>query len=251
MIRALIVDDEALARERLRSFLEKEPQIEVIGECANGLEAVAAIQEHRPHLVFLDVQMPELDGFEVLDQLNPSQRPHVIFVTAHDRFACKAFEIHAIDYLLKPFSKLRFQTALTRAIDRIHQGQTGKPDPHISELLAEIRPAKPLDRIAVKSGGRVTLVRVDEIDYVEAASNYVELHIGRESHLLRETMAKIESRLPADKFLRISRSTIVQIDRVKELQPLFHGEYSVILRDGTKLTLSRTYRDKLPLLGIT
>jgi two-component system LytT family response regulator len=251
MIRALIVDDEALARERIRSMLEKETRVEVVGECTNGLEALAAIQEHRPQLVFLDVQMPELDGFEVLENLGPDQRPQVIFITAHDRFACKAFEVHAIDYLLKPFNKTRFQTALNRALERIQQGQTDKVDRQVSELLAEVRPEKPLDRLAVKSGGRVVLIRLEEIDYIEAASNYVELHVGRESHLLRETMNKIEGRLPPAKFLRISRSTIVQIDRIKELQPLFHGEYSVILRDGTKLTLSRSYRDKLPLLGLT
>jgi two-component system LytT family response regulator len=248
-IRVLIVDDEALARERLRSFVKKEPRAELIGECANGKEAVEAIRQHQPDLVFLDVQMPELDGFAVLDQLEPDERPHVIFVTAHDRFACKAFDVHAIDYLLKPFDAARFKTALTRALDRIQGREEG--DNRLSALLADVRPGPASDRIAVKSSGRVVLLKIDEIDYVEAASNYVEIHVGREAHLLRETMSKLETRLPADKFLRISRSTIVNIDRIKELQPLFHGEYSVILRDGTKLTLSRGYRDKLPLLGLT
>jgi two-component system LytT family response regulator len=176
----------------------------------------------------------------------------VVFVTAYDKFALKAFEVHAVDYLLKPFDRERFQTALQRAIRVIRQNQPAAIEEKLSAMLQDMRPpAKALDRIAVKTEGRVVLVNVDDLDWVEAADNYVSLHVGKESHLLRETMTALEAKLPAEKFLRISRSTIVNVGRIKELQPLFHGEYVVILRDGTKLTLSRSYRDKLERLGIS
>ena len=174
--------------------------------------------------------------------------PAVIFVTAYDRFALKAFEVHAVDYLLKPFDKERFITALNRAIDQVKRQQAGELSQRLTAFLADVRPEqkpKQLDRIAVKSSGRVVFVKVDEIDWVEAADNYVSLHVGSENHLHRETMASIEGQLPPEKFMRISRSTIVNMERIKELQPLFHGEYTVILRNGTKLTLSRSYREKL------
>ena len=250
-IRTLIVDDEPLARERIRALLQKEADIEIIGECADGCGAVAAISKDRPDLVFLDVQMPELDGFGVLEQLDSEARPAVVFVTAHDKFALRAFEVHALDYLLKPFDSGRFKKALSRARDRIQRQQTGELSHQISELLADLKTGvKHPERLAVKSGGKVLFLKIDEIDWVEAADNYVELHIGNESHLHRETMAALEGKLPADKFMRISRSTIVNIERIKELQPLFHGEYAVILRNGTRLTLSRSHRDKLDqLLG--
>jgi len=249
--RTLIVDDEPLARERLRQLLAGEADIELVGECADGREAVAAIRETSPDLVFLDVQMPELTGFEVLEQVHGGRLPVIVFVTAHDQFALKAFEVHALDYLLKPFDRDRFQTALRRALDHIRRNQTGELDQRLSALLQDLKPpARPLDRLAVKSSGRVVLVRVDDIDWVEAADNYVELHVGAESHLHRETMADLEQMLPPARFMRISRSAIVNVDRIKELQPLFHGEYAVILRNGTRLTLSRSYREKLDqLLG--
>jgi len=249
--RTLIVDDEPLARERLRQLLEPEAEIELVGECADGREAVAAIREKSPDLVFLDVQMPELTGFEVLEQVRGGRMPVIVFVTAHDQFALKAFEVHAVDYLLKPFDRDRFQTALRRALDHIQRDHAGELNQRLSALLNDLKPsARPLDRLAVKSGGRVVFVRVDDIDWVEAADNYVELHVGAESHLHRETMADLEQMLPPGKFMRISRSTIVNVDRIKELQPLFHGEYAVILRNGTRLTLSRSYREKLnQLLG--
>jgi two-component system LytT family response regulator len=249
--RTLIVDDEPLARERLRQLLEREPEVELIGECANGLEAVAAIREQAPELVFLDVQMPELDGFGVLARLDPARLPAVIFVTAYDQYALKAFEVHAVDYLLKPFDRGRFQKALRRALDQLQHQQTGDLTQRLSSLLGELKPApKHLDRLAVKSAGRVVVVKVTDIDWIEAADNYVSLHLGTESHLHRETMAALEGQLPPDKFLRISRSAIVNVDRIKELHPMFHGEYTVVLRNGTKLTLSRNYRDKLnQLLG--
>ena len=250
-IRALIVDDEPLARDRLRLFLAEEPGVEVIGECANGREAVAAIGKESPDLVFLDVQMPELDGFGVLAQLDAARRPAVIFVTAYDQFALRAFDVHAVDYLLKPYDRERFQTALRRALEQLKPAAAGDWNRQLSALLADLKAEpKALERIAVKSSGRVVLVRIADIDWIEAADNYVELHVGTETHLHRETMNAMEGQLPAEKFLRISRSTIVNLERVKELQPLFHGEYAVLLRGGARLTASRTYRDRLdPLLG--
>jgi len=249
-IRTLVIDDEPLARERLAKLLRAEAEIELLGEAANGREAVALIRKEKPDLIFLDVQMPELDGFGVLAELIDDERPSVVFVTAYDKFALKAFDVHAVDYLLKPFDKERFQTALRRALDHLARREPKQMHEQLSALINELRPAQQSDRIAVKGQGRVVFLKTNDIDWVEAADNYVSLHVGKESHLLRETMSSIETRLPKE-FLRISRSTIVNTDRIKELQPLFHGEYSVILRDGTKLTLSRSHRDKLQQLGIT
>jgi two-component system LytT family response regulator len=250
-IRTLIVDDELLARERLRQLLGSEAEIEVIGECAEGNEAVATIQKELPDLIFLDVQMPELDGFGVLQQITVEPAPVVVFVTAHDKFALRAFEVHAVDYLLKPFDRERFKKALGRALERVKHREGTGANTGQAALLAELKPpAKPLERLPVKTGGRVIFVKVPEIDYIEAAHNYVELHVEKQSHLLRETLNSIEARLPADKFVRISRSVIVNIERVKELQPLFYGEYAVTLQNGTRLTLSRRYRDKLQQLGL-
>jgi two-component system LytT family response regulator len=244
--RTIIADDEPLARERLRKLLTAEPQIDLIAECSNGREAVEAIRKDSPDLVFLDVQMPELDGFGVLQELDKSKRPAVIFVTAHDKFALKAFEVHAIDYLLKPFDRERFRTALHRALDHIQKHNTRELNDRLSALIADVRQEpKYTERLAIKSSGKVVFLKTSEIDWVEAADNYVNLHAGSESYLHRETMSALEEILDPNRFLRISRSTIVNIDGVKELQPLFHGEYSVILKNGTRLTLSRGYRDKI------
>ncbi|HMC26210.1 MAG TPA: LytTR family DNA-binding domain-containing protein [Verrucomicrobiae bacterium] len=247
-IRAIIVDDEPLARERIRTLLDEESDIELIGECDNGATAVETITEKQPDLLFLDVQMPELDGFGVLEQIKDRPLPAVIFVTAHDTFALQAFEVHAVDYLLKPFDRERFKKALDRALQTIKRRQTDELSHRLSALLAEVKPEARIDRLAIKSAGRVIFLRLDEIDWIEAADNYVNLHVGNESHLHRETMTAMEERLKGGKFMRISRSTIVNVDRIKELQPLFHGEYSVILRNGTRLTLSRGYREKLDAL---
>ncbi|MBI4325305.1 MAG: response regulator transcription factor [Chloroflexi bacterium] len=245
-IRTLIVDDEPLARERLRKLLEAEPEIEIVGECADGREAVDRIEAQSPELVFLDVQMPELDGFGVLEALGSERMPAVIFVTAHDKFALRAFDVHAIDYLLKPFDRERFKTALQRALNRLQGQPAGELNQRLLGLLADLKThAKPADRLVVKSEGRVLFVRTDDIDWIEAADNYVNLHVGTESHLLRETMSALETKLAPSKFLRISRSTIVNVERIKELQPMFHGEYVVILRNGARLTLSRSHREKL------
>lgn len=250
-VRTLIVDDELLARERLRQLLQTEPEIELVGECADGNEAITALREKKPELVFLDIQMPELDGFGVLEAISGELSPVIVFVTAYDKFALRAFEVHAVDYLLKPFDRGRFQTALKRALERVKHRDSEALQQKQSALLTELKPpSKPAERLAVKSGGRVVFVKISDIDWIEAAHNYVELHVGKESHLLRETLNAIEARLSPEKFARISRSTIVNIERVKELQPLFHGEYSVTLQNGTRVTLSRRYRDKLQQLGV-
>lgn len=251
-IRTLVVDDEELARDRLKSLLAREPRIEVIAEAGDGKGAVAAIEKLKPDLVFLDVQMPELNGFEVLEALDAEARPNVVFCTAHDKFALKAFDVHAVDYLLKPFDKERFQTALERAISKVElaRGGQGQKENAVTAVLKEVKPAGPVERLLVKSEGRVLLIKVEDIDYIEAADNYVSLRVGKDSHLMRETMSSLEAKLPPDRFMRISRSSIVNVERIQELQPMFHGEYVVVLKSGAKLTLSRSYRDKLDrLLG--
>ncbi|MBM3880603.1 MAG: response regulator transcription factor [Verrucomicrobia bacterium] len=251
-IRTLIVDDEPLARERLRNLLEGEADLEVVGECGDGHEAVAATMREQPDLVFLDIQMPELDGFGVLEAVAAGGKvPAIVFVTAYNQHAVRAFEVHAVDYLLKPFDRQRFALALSRARVRLEQAQSGELNEKLTALLAEMRPeARASDRLVIKTGGKVLFVKAADVDWVEAADNYVNLHVGKESHMLRETMASIEGRLASAQFMRISRSTIVNLERIKELQPMFHGDYVVILRDGTRLSLSRGYRDKLQeLLG--
>jgi two-component system, LytTR family, response regulator len=249
--RVLIVDDEALARQRAAQLLKADPEVEIVGQCADGQTAVETILRDKPDLVLLDVQMPELDGFAVVEAIGPDKMPPVIFITAHEKFALKAFEIHAIDYLLKPYDRERFQTALKRAKDQLARNQSGDLSSRMTALLGELKTQpKASNRLVVKTEGRVLLLKTEDVDWVEAADNYVLLHCGTDNHMLRETMTSIESRLPAGKFVRINRSTIVNTDRIKELQPLFHGEYVIILRNGTKLTLSRGYREKLDqLLG--
>ena len=244
-IKTLIIDDEELARDRLRSLLSREPRIEILGEAGDGQSAVTAIEKLKPDLVFLDVQMPELNGFEVLQAIDERKRPNVVFVTAHDKFALQAFDVHAVDYLLKPFDRERFQLALNRAIAKIDAQKPGQPDTALTSVVEEAAKSGPVERLLVKSEGRVLLVKVDDIDFVEAADNYVSLRVGKDSHMMRETMNSLEGRLPPGKFMRISRSAIVNVERIQELQPMFHGEYIVILKTGAKLTLSRSYRDKI------
>jgi two-component system LytT family response regulator len=242
------VDDEPLARERIRNLLESEPDVEVAAECADGKEAVEAIRRHRPDLLFLDVQMPRLDGFGVLRELEQERLPLTIFVTAFDRHAVKAFEVHALDYLLKPFDASRFQKAVAHARGQLERQRAGSINQRLSALLADVESPgknKPLERVMIKSGGRIFFLRLEQIDWIEAAGNYVRLHVGEDVHLLRETMNGLEAKLDARQFLRIHRSTIVNVERIQELQPLFHGDYVVILRGGKQLTMSRNYREKL------
>jgi len=244
-LRVLIVDDEPLARERIRALLRDAPETEVVGECGDGRRAVAAIRRRKPDLVFLDVQMPELDGFEVLRALGPAEMPAVIFVTAYDRYALRAFEVHALDYLLKPFDRERFQRALARARSQLERDRHGAVEKRLLALLEDLQPGrKRLERLVVKEGGRIFFLRADEIDWVEAQGNYARLHVGRETHLVRETMARLEAGLDPKHFARIHRSAIVNLERVREMRPDFHGDYAVVLRDGTRLTLSRNFREK-------
>jgi two-component system LytT family response regulator len=196
--------------------------------------------------------MPELDGFGVLAQIRPERMPVIIFITANDDFALRAFDVHAVDYLVKPCTPDRFRTALERARDQIRRKQTGAMHERLASLLDDLKSEpRQTERLAVKSEGRIFFVKFADIDWVEAADNYVKLHVGSDAHLLRETMTALEKRLPTERFLRISRSTIVNIDQIKELQPLFHGEYVVILRGGARLTLTRSYRDRLQQLGLS
>jgi len=245
-IRVVIADDEPLARERLRTLLEGEDWLEIIAESQNGVEAAECILRHQPDLVFLDVQMPGATGFDVIEAVGPERMPLVVFVTAFDKYALRAFDVHALDYLLKPFDRDRFHQALTRARQQLERRSTGDLERRLIELVQDLKgPQQKLERFVIKAGGRVFFVRADEIDWIEAAGNYVKLHLGAESHLFRETMNALESRLDADLFFRIHRSHIINIERVKELQPWFNGEYVVFLKNGTRLTLSRGYREKL------
>ncbi len=250
-IRTLIVDDETLAREKIVTLLADDAGVEIIGQCGDGLSAIAAIENQAPDLLFLDVQMPELDGFGVLEMIDAERIPAVVFVTAYDQYALRAFEVHALDYLLKPFDRDRFNKALQRAKHQIERERNASTNQQLLALLSDLKvKTKHLERLVIKSGGRVFFLRVDEIDWIEAAANYVRLHVGKESHLLRETINGLAAKLDPDKFLRIHRSTIVNIESIKELQPWFHSDYVVILLDGTQLTSSRGYRDQLDkLLG--
>jgi two-component system, LytTR family, response regulator len=245
-IRALIVDDEPLARRRIRSLLAHDSSVEVIGECSDGHQAVSSITELTPDLVFLDIQMPAMDGFEVIKTIGAERMPTVIFVTAYDQYALKAFEVNALDYLLKPFDRKRFQKTLDRAKAMIRGLQNGNVNNRLLSLLEDLRREQETpDRFVIKSGGRVLFLRVEEIDWMRAVGNYVRLQVGRDSHLMRETMTGMEAKLNPDRFMRIHRSTIVNLDRVKEAQPWAKGEYVVIMRDGTRLIMSRRYRERL------
>jgi len=245
-VRVLVADDEPLARERLRLLLSREEGIELVAECPNGTDAIEAIDRLQPDLVFLDIQMPGATGFEVIEAVGAERMPLVVFVTAFDQYALRAFDVHALDYLLKPFDRERFHEALVRARQQLDRRTNGDLERRLLELVQDLKPsAQRLERFVIKSGGRVFFVRSDEIDWIEAAGNYVKLHVAGESHLFRETMNTLEAQLDPDTFFRIHRSHIVNIERVKELQPWFNGEYVVFLRNGTRLTLSRGYREKL------
>ncbi len=245
-IRTMVVDDEPMARERLVGLLGQEADIELIGECADGSQAISAIRQQQPDLVFLDVQMPACDGFGVIKNVGPEQMPAVVFVTAYDEYALRAFEVHALDYLLKPFGRDRFQQTLQHARAYVERRRAGELGRRLMALVQDVKPEpRRLDRLVVKSGGRVFFLRTDDIDWVEAAGNYVRLHLTGTSHLFRETMTNMEARLDGQRFVRIHRSRIVNVDRIKELQPWLNGEYVVVLNNGTRLTLSRGYREKL------
>jgi two-component system LytT family response regulator len=238
-LRAIIADDEPLARERVRSLLAEEQDVEVVTECSNGAQTVKAAQEHRPDLLFLDVQMPRMDGFEVLEALSPQDLPVVIFMTAHDEHAIRAFEVNALDYLLKPFTEGRFRKAVQRAREQTRKDVRGKSNPELGALINHVHATAPGGgRILVRTPERIVFLRPDEIDHVEAAGNYVVLHAGKERHIVRETTAAMEARLVPSGFMRLSRSVIVNLNRVREVQPLGPGQYSVLLKNGTRLDMT-------------
>jgi len=231
MIRTLIVDDEPLARTAVRHLLHRHPDIETVGECESGVEASAAIPALAPHLVFLDVQMPEVDGFAVVNAIPRERLPLIIFVTAFDRHAVRAFDVHAVDYLLKPLDHERFDTAIARARQQLQVGPGCR--------------SEQLDRLIVRSEDRVFFLPATDIDWIEAQGNYVNLHSGGRAYLFREAMATLEARLDSRRFRRIGRSAIVNIDSIRELRPSFHGNYEVALRCGAVVKLSHRYRTNL------
>lgn len=244
---SLIVDDEALARKGLRLLLSRDPEVSEVHEAKNGQEAVAAIRAHRPDLIFLDVQMPEMDGFGVIDEIGADEMPAVVFVTAHDKHAIRAFEISAVDYLLKPVTAARFAQALARAKTHIKTPQAGQRQ-IVALLEALASPQRHLKRLAVRSPGKTAFVNVSEVDWIAAAENYVELHAGRATHLLHVRMNALEKSLDPRLFLRIHRSLIVNISRIVEMEAADHGEFVLVLKNGTRLQSSRTYHAKLKAL---
>jgi two-component system, LytTR family, response regulator len=250
-IRTVIADDEAPARTRIRQLLKEERDFEIVAECANGRQTVELIQREKPDLLFLDVQMPRFTGLDVCTAAKAAggPMPLVVFVTAYDEYALKAFELHAIDYLLKPFDRARFKQTLGHAREQLRRAKDLATGSRLAALLEDLRAGttKP-GRLVFKQNGRVIFIRAETIDWIEADGNYVRLHAGGDSHYFRETLAGLEAQLPADKFMRISRSSIVNLDRVKELQPLFYGDYVVILQNGSRLNMSRNYRSRVEAL---
>jgi two-component system, LytTR family, response regulator len=241
-LRALIVDDEPVARRRLRALLESEGTVEIIGECEDGTAAIDAIRRSRPDVVFLDVQMPGLDGFDVVDALEPAEQPAIVFVTAYDRYAVRAFDVHAVDYLLKPFERARLRKTLGR-LETINDARDAARRVHAA--VESVRAQQPLRRVLVKSAGKVYAVRLEDVDSIQSAGHYLEMYTGSATHLVRGSIGGIETRLDPARFARIHRSIIVNVDRIRELQPAFHGEFVVILHNGRRLRCSRTYGDAL------
>ena len=254
-IRTIIVDDEPLGRSRIESLLEDEQDIEIVAQCGDGVEALRVIKESTPDLLFLDVQIPEITGFELLDSLDRFDPPIVIFVTAHDEFALRAFDVHALDYLLKPFDDERFHEALNRARTHLRDKDAATLRRRLRDFLRETHDlggseptshsTRRLTRIVVKEGDRILFLKVDDVDWIEAADYYAKIHTGTSTYLIRETLANLEMQLDPERFVRIHRSTIVNLDRVQEMQPWFHGAFVVILTDGTELRLSRSRREHL------
>ncbi|MDB6167372.1 MAG: two component transcriptional regulator, LytTR family [Verrucomicrobia bacterium] len=255
-IRAVIVDDEPAARRGIRLLLERDGGVDVVGEASGGAEAADLIAREKPDLAFLDVQMPGCDGFQALAKVGVAAAPAVVFVTAYDEHALRAFEVNAVDYLLKPYDDLRFGAALQRAKDEVRRRGSDTVNARLNQLLDYLQstPARAAveentsDRILIKSSGEIFFLKAEEIDWIEAEGDYMKFHVGGRAHLMRETMARLESRLDPKRFIRIHRSTIVNIDRLRKLSPSFAGEYAVILHDGTKLKLSRGYHERIATL---
>jgi two-component system LytT family response regulator len=245
-VKVLVIDDETLGRKKISRMLKDDPEIELAGEYAGGAEAITMIRTTRPDLLFLDINMPEMDGFRLLDEIDEARMPFVIFVTAYDEYAVKAFQVHAIDYLLKPFDGERFHDALSRAKERIRQSRSADINNSLRSLLhTSSVNNSPVERFMVKSNGSISFLRAEEIDWIEAQGAYVCLYAHGKKHLVREKIGDIESQVAQKQFVRIHRSTIVNVNRIKEMQPLFYGEYAVFLNDGTRLTMSRSFRERV------
>ena len=244
-IRALVVDDEPVARGHLRALLEDRGDVQVIAECGDGRTAVERIQSLGPDLVLLDVQMPGLDGLEVVRTIGADRMPPVVFVTAHDQHAVEAFEVHALDYVLKPVHRARFNRAIDRVVGLIRSGSAKHDTRPLAEALERLSPAIAAERLAIRAGERVLYLRVADIDWIEAADDLVRIHVGKNVHDHRATMAQIEQRLPSTKFVRIHRSTIVNLERIREFQPWFQGDWILVLADGTRLQSGKSYRKRI------
>jgi two-component system, LytTR family, response regulator len=245
-IRTIIADDENLARKKLRVLLNAECGVTVVAECKDGKQAIAAVQAHKPDLLLLDIQMPDLDGFQVQEKIPAEQMPVVIFTTAYDQYAIRAFETHALDYLLKPFNQERLHRALERVKAELLKAHEHTVKARILDLLGKTKPEpNQLRRLVIRTGGRVVFLELDEVDWIEAAANYVKLHVGKESFLLREGIGHISAKLDPQRFVRIHRSSIVNVSRIRELQPCDSGEYIAVLRDGKELSCSRGCRPQL------
>jgi two-component system, LytTR family, response regulator len=246
MIRTVIVDDEPLARDRIRSLLEVELDIEIVAECRNGREAVSAIQECAPDLVFLDIQMPEMDGFDVIAEIDPGKMPVIVFVTAYDQYAIQAFSVHALDYLLKPFDQRRFREAIGRARESLKDRATQAINERLLALLEEVESRRRIvSRFVVRTDGRIVFVRAKDVECIEATGNYMQLYVGKNVFTIRDTMAKLESKLDTSVFVRVHRSWIVNIEKIQELQSWFNGSYMVILQGGRKVHASRRFRKRI------
>jgi two-component system LytT family response regulator len=245
-IKALIADDEPLARKFIRRMLKDDHEIQVVAECDDGRSALAMIEKHHPDVVFLDVQMPEMDGFAVLQAIANERLPEIVFTTAYEQYAIRAFELHALDYLLKPFDQARFRDALRHVKDQLASRHNDSSERQIRALLENIK-VRPeyLERLIIKADGRISFLNVRDIDWIEADDKYVHLHTSKVARMIRQTLSAMESQLDPRKFLRVHRSAIVNVDRIRELHPTFNGEHSIILEDGTRLALSRNYKDKL------
>jgi two-component system LytT family response regulator len=247
-LRVVVADDEPIGRQRLVRLLQGEPETDVVAACADGAEAVEAIRQHAPDVVLLDIQMPHLDGFEVVAALGDAHQPAIIFVTAHDQYAVRAFEVHAFDYLLKPVDRDRLRAAVDRALSTGDRAPRTSISSRVLALLEELNArdrVRGRDRLVVRTPERAIFLRTETIDWIEAAGKFVHLHVGRTVHALRESMAELEQELDSARFLRISRSVIVNLDRIQEVQPWFQGDYVLILTDSTRLTSTRGYRENM------
>jgi len=245
-VRTIIVDDEPIARRHLRALLGDHSAVEIAGEASNGQEAIALIAREQPDLVLLDIQMPELDGFGVIQAIGADRMPVTIFVSAFDEYALRAFEAHALDYLMKPVDRERFHRSLERAISAINMGARTDARGALARLVTQLDADRPVtDRLAIKQDGRVIFLRTSDIDWIETDGDHVRIHIGQHVYVHRATLTRMEERMPAGRFLRIHRSTLVNVERIRELQPWFQGDYVLILQDGTRLTSGRTYREPI------